>query len=137
MLMYYNGKQPHRAHHDDAGLDLYVHQDTEIPPGEIRDIDLGISIKTPQNTWALLTGRSSTLRNRGLLISQGIIDTGYTGPLYATAHNLTRNTVEILAGERIAQLIILPNLTQTIQLQQTDQLEQTDRGTGGFGSTGK
>lgn len=137
MDLQYTGKEPHRAHHDDAGLDLYVQQDYTIQPGTMVDLDLGTAIKTPPGTWALLTGRSSTMRNRGLLIAQGIIDTGYTGPLYATAYNLTEHTVEILAGERIAQLVILPNVTAQTSLCHVAKLGPTERGPNGFGSSGR
>lgn len=136
MRLYYTGTQPTRAHHDDAGLDLYVKTPTTIQPHTMEDIDLGTAIKTPPGTWALLTGRSSTMRNRGLLIAQGIIDTGYTGPLYATTYNLTDKPVHINAGDRIAQIIILPNLTQRTTLEHTTTLEQTTRGKNGFGSSG-
>jgi dUTP pyrophosphatase len=133
----YTGTTPTRAHHDDAGLDLYVHGDYSIEPGQMVDLDLGTAIKSPPGCWVLLTGRSSTMRNRGLLVAQGVIDPGYTGPLYATAHNLTNETVLVSEGERIAQLIVLPNLTQYIEPVQVSSLPETERGSKGFGSSGR
>jgi dUTP pyrophosphatase len=132
----YTGTPPSRAHHDDAGLDLYVHGDYTIWPGGMVDLDLGVAIKSPPDCWVLLTGRSSTMRNRGLLVAQGVIDPGYTGPLYATTHNLTTEPVHIQNGDRIAQLIILPNLTQYIDTVEVAALPQTERGAKGFGSSG-
>lgn len=39
------------------------------------------------------------------------------------------------AGEKIAQLVIVPCLLPELEL--ADHLEETDRGDGGFGSTGR
>lgn len=135
-VLQYTGTQPTRAHQDDAGLDLYVHGNHTVEPGQMADLDLGVAIKSPPNCWVLLTGRSSTMRNRGLLVAQGVIDPGYTGPLYATVHNLTQQTVYVQDGDRIAQLIVLPNLTQYIEPVQVSALPDTERGTKGFGSSG-
>jgi dUTP pyrophosphatase len=136
-VLQYTGVEPTRAHHDDAGLDLYVQGDYWIEPGHTVDLDLGVSIKSPPGTWTLLTGRSSTMRNRGLLVAQGIIDPGYVGPLYATVHNLRKEIVEVHDGERIAQLIVLPNLTQFVEPVRVTELPDTARGDKGFGSSGR
>ncbi len=133
----YLGNPPTRAHDDDAGLDLAVVGDYVIEPGDTVDLDLGVSIKSPPGTWTLLTGRSSTMRNRGLLVAQGIIDPGYVGPLYATVYNLRATAVQIAKGERIAQLIVLPNLTQHVELVSVTELPETARGRRGWGSSGR
>jgi dUTP pyrophosphatase len=135
-LLQFTGTEPTRAHDDDAGLDLYVQGEYTIQPGEMADLDLNLSIKSPPGTWTLLTGRSSTMRNRGLLVAQGVIDPGYTGKLYATVYNLRREPVIIAHGDRIAQLIVLPNLTQFIEPVLVAELPETKRGGRGFGSSG-
>lgn len=136
-VLQYVGTEPTRAHQDDAGLDLYVVEHSVVMPGEMADLDLGVAVKSPPGTWTLLTGRSSTMRNRGLLVAQGVIDPGYTGPLYATVYNLTKQPVQVQAGERIAQLIVLPNLTQCVEPVRVAALPQTERGAKGFGSSGR
>jgi dUTP pyrophosphatase len=136
-FLQYVGTQPTRAHDDDAGLDLYVKGDYTVEPGCMVDLDLGVAVKSPPGTWTLLTGRSSTMRNRGLLVAQGIIDPGYTGPLYATVYNLRSETVHVNDGDRIAQLIIMPNLTQQVEPIEVTDLPDTARGGKGFGSSGR
>lgn len=136
-VLQYVGTEPTRAHDDDAGLDLYVHGEYTIEPGEMVDLDLGVAIKSPPGTWTLLTGRSSTMRNRGLLVAQGVIDPGYTGPLYATVHNLRREPVVVHDGDRIAQLIVFANWTQSVVALEVTQLPETARGSKGFGSSGR
>ena len=137
MILRYVGTAPIRAYHDDAGLDLTVHGgDWRIPVGGTVEIPLGVSAKAPEGTWLLLTGRSSTFRNRKLLVGQGIIDTGYTGPLFAVVYNFGWEGQWVTEGERIAQLIVMPNLTRLVELLEVDVLPQTHRGGNGFGSSG-
>lgn len=133
-------KMPSRAYIDDAGYDLYVSEDTVVPAGAFVDIPTSVAMQLPSWSWGLLTGRSSTLRKRGLLVNTGIIDTGYRGELYAGVFNLTQTDVVVEAGERIAQIIILENATaktRVWQLEGDDELEPHQRGTNGFGSSGK
>lgn len=127
--------RPYRKHHDDAGLDLYVAEDTVVPLGEFRDVPCGISCELPEGTWGLLTGRSSALRTHGLLVHSGIIDGGYRGPLFAGAFSMQRD-VELKKGERIAQLILMSNTTERAGVVRVEDLSPSERGTKGFGSTG-
>lgn len=58
----------------------------------------------------------------------------YRGELLVPIHNDTDDEQYIEAGERIAQLIILPY--QNLNFIEVDELQKTDRGKDGFGSTG-
>lgn len=127
--------RPVTARIGDAGLDMIVSDQVAIPPNSFVDVPLGINIELPEGMWAMLTGRSSTIRKRGLLVTQGIIDNGYRGPMFAGVWNLTDEHVVLLKGERIAQLIILP-LAQLDAVEHVAELSETSRGLNGFGSTG-
>ena len=50
-------------------------------------------------------------------------------------HNDTDETQSIEAGDRIAQLIVMPYLP--IKFEEAEELSDTERGANGFGSTGK
>jgi dUTP pyrophosphatase len=131
------GCAPVTGYPGDAGLDLVVAKDTTIGFDQFVDVDLGISVEMPPGTWGMLTGRSSTMRKRGLLVTQGIIDNGYRGPLYAGVRNLSEGRVELKRGERIAQLILLPLPADSPPpLERVPALSESHRGTNGFGSTG-
>ena len=131
-------KMPIRAHHDDAGWDLFVSQDVTVPPHGFMDVPSGVSVELPNGYWGLLTGRSSTIRKRGLLVVQGVIDTGYRGELFSAVWNLTDKSVLLERGERVAQLILLPNATaSSVLVQAVDDLSPSERGFGGFGSSGR
>lgn len=141
MLAYVGGlgALPTRAHPGDAGFDLYTSEDTHIEPGQFVDVPCDLRIQLPVTMWALVVGRSSTLRKRGLLVPQGVIDSGYRGPIYAGCWNLGHQTVVVALGERIAQLIPLPLTAATLALRSVDQLDELnpgDRGEAGFGSSG-
>lgn len=127
---------PRRGYRDDAGFDLFVTEDTIIKPGEFVDIPCGVAVQFPDGVWGMITGRSSTLRDRGLLVAQGIIDHGYTGPLFAGVQNLTDRDVIVYAGDRVAQLILFPQVTETVGVAVVPELGVTERGARGFGSTG-
>jgi dUTP pyrophosphatase len=127
---------PSRAYEDDAGFDLYVQQGAVIHPGQVVDIHCGVALELPSDVWVLLIGRSSTLRKRGLMVNPGIIDPGYRGELFAGVMNMTGQDVWVEQGERLAQVIFLPNLTYSVDLVQVDQLGTHARGSNGFGSSG-
>lgn len=131
------GKLPTKVYGDDAGFDLYASQPAVVPVGEFRDIPCGIAMQTPYQTWALITGRSSTLRRRGLLVYQGVIDPGYRGELFVAVQNIGRNSQTIEVGERIGQVLLFNNTSMQVgDPRWVDQLDPHERGTNGFGSSG-
>lgn len=130
------GLAPTKAYADDAGFDLYCDADMVIEPSTFVDVPLGVAIKVPEGTWGLLTARSSTLRKHGLMVAQGVIDCGYTGPLFAGVWNMTDEPVKIEHGMRLVQYILMTNASLDVDAQQVDELPKTERGASGFGSSG-
>ena len=135
------GRMPAGGKPGDAGLDLFVSEPVVIEPGQFVDVPCSVAVGLPAGWWGLITGRSSTMRSRGLLVTQGVIDTGYRGLLFAGVYNLSDEPVAVAAGERLAQLILLPNVRSRrvgrLRLRRVWQLGETVRGVGGFGSTGR
>ena len=129
-------RMPTRAHDNDAGYDLYVAERTIVSAHSFEDVPSGVHVQLPEGSWGLLTGRSSSVRNRGLLVIQGVIDEGYRGELFSAVWNLTDHDVILEAGERVAQLILMPNITVTTELVEVQELDASVRGSNGFGSSG-
>lgn len=126
---------PTKGHHDDAGWDLYSIEDRWIWPKCAVDLSTGWDVNVPRRTWGLITARSSTFKRRRLVVHAGVIDPGYVGPLTVLVWNPGFFPRRIKAGERLAQLIIIPMIDTCIQI--TDQMPVTSRGTKCFGSTGR
>jgi dUTP pyrophosphatase len=136
---------PTRAYADDAGLDLRVSEETTLYWGTFKDVPLGINVALPEWSWGFLVGRSSTFRKRNIEIMPGIIDTGYRGQLFAACiwrpddvdpKDRDRAAYVLEAGDRIAQMIIIPNGTRDVMPVQMTELPKHERGINGFGSSG-
>ena len=125
--------KPTRAHPNDAGLDLYAMHSAVIPPCGHTKIETGIHAEIPVGYVGLLTSKSG-LMAKGIT-SRGTIDSGYTGSIKAVLYNHSHKCVEIEAGQKITQLVILPIITPELEV--VESLEETDRADGGFGSSGK
>lgn len=117
-------------------IDLHSSEDIELKKGEFYLIPLGVAMELPERYEAIITPRSSTFKNYGIIQANsiGIIDNSYCGdsdqwmmPVYAT-----RNTV-IHMNDRICQFRIIKNQPE-IKFNETDALKGNIRG--GFGSTG-
>ena len=132
-----DAKLPSAQHAGDAGLDLCSAVDVVVEPGERVMIPTGVSVAIPDGHAGLVLPRSGLASKHGLTMANapGLIDAGYRGELICAAVNLDRrDPVKILAGDRIAQLVIveLPDVTPIW----VDELPTSARGGGGFGSTG-
>lgn len=127
--------KPTRAHEHDAGADLRASEGVFIGSGRFAKVSTGVRVSIPEGRFGLLAARSS-LCGRGLMMLNGvgIIDSGYTGEIQVPLANVGSRTQHVAAGERIAQLIIVPCELPTFR--RVDKLEDTERGEGGFGSTG-
>lgn len=128
-----DARLPGYGYPGDAGMDLAIVGDHRINPGESRDLPTGIAIQMPAGHWGRITGRSSTLRKKGLFINEGVIDEGYRGELLVYVTNRNGLPVEVQSGERLAQLILQPIAQAPAAW--AAELSETDRGTNGFGST--
>jgi len=129
-----------KALEGDAAFDLYNASDATltIPPHTVLNVPAGIGIKLPDNYCGLIVARSSTLGKR-LIVVTGLIDSGYTGPIYTRVwhpnfDNMCR-PILIEPWERLSQMMILP--VPYLIVQPVDELPKTIRGNNGFGSTGR
>ena len=138
-------KMPTRAHTYDAGLDLYTPYDVTVPRAEYSPysggveicsatIDTGVHVEIPEGCVGFIKSKSGLNVKYGLT-AEGVIDAHYTGSIAVKLYNHTDRPYRFKAGDKIAQLVILPCLLPVPEL--VDHLEDTDRGAGGFGSTGR
>ena len=128
---------PTYAHSGDAGLDLCCLDDHILQPFERALIPTGLAIAIEPGYAGLVVPRSGRAIKDGLSLvnTPGLIDSGYRGEVKVAAINLDPDTpIQLYAGDRIAQLVIVPFSTAT--LTEVDEFDLTERNAGGFGSSG-
>ena len=125
---------PVRAHEQDAGLDLRTPISTVVEPHCGVVIDTGVHVELPQGTVGMIKSKSGLNCKKGI-ISEGVIDVGYTGSIRVRLYNTSNQPVSFEAGDKVSQLVILPMLTPQIEV--VEELEDTERGDNGFGSSGR
>ena len=122
-----------------AGADLYALVNGEtlaIAAGETVLVSTGLSVEIPEGYVGLIYARSGLATKKGLAPANkvGVIDSDYRGEVKVALFNQSGEDQIVLAGERVAQLVIAPYLA--VEYEQAEELSSTVRGEGGFGSTG-
>lgn len=131
-------KVPAYAHGTDAAADLYATEDITIKGHTYGNkIPTGVKIQLPEGWLAMILPRSSIGAKTPLRLSNsvGLIDSGYRGELGILYDNISDTDYEIKAGDRIAQLLVMPSYR--FQAKVVDILASSDRGETGFGDSGK
>lgn len=133
-------KTPERATEGSAGYDLRadISEPYLLRRGEIFPVPTGVAIALPDKNYvAVVCARSGLAIKHGIALANGvgIIDSDYRGEIKVGLINLGGEDFEIVPGERIAQMLIMP--VETPNLSVSAEISETDRGSGGFGSTGR
>jgi len=128
-----DGHEPTKAHGIDAGWDIRALRQTWLYTETVAQVLTGLRVNIPAGWYGQLLTRSSMAR-KGLIVVGGVIDAGYTGEIIVMIANVGTVTRLANAGDKIAQLVLLPVPRATWERVET--LEPTERGAAGFGSTG-
>ena len=126
---------PEKAHAADAGYDLRARETYIIRAHGSAVIDTGVHIELPPGTVGMLKSKSGLNVKHGI-VSEGVIDVGYTGAIMAKLYNHSDANYVVEAGDKITQLVILP-LAYVGELEQVSGLDPSERGDNGFGSSGR
>lgn len=130
--------EPTYAHETDAGADIYAAETITLQPHSLSNkIKTGLRITLPENWVGYIIPRSSIGMKTPLRLSNsiGCIDSLYRGEIGVLYDNISDEPYTINAGDRIAQLIIMP--CYHFKANVVEKLDETERGEGGFGSSGK
>jgi dUTP pyrophosphatase len=134
-----SARLPTRSRPGDAGYDLCGVEAFELPAGERTVVPTGIVLAMPPGVAGLILPRSGLAARYGvsLVNSPGLIDPNYRGEVSLVLVNTGRDTFHARAGDRLAQLLLVPYWAP--ELRAVDELsESTDgRGADGFGSSGR
>lgn len=129
---------PERAHEGDAGLDLRALEGGSVLPGARLRVATGLAVAIPAGHAGLVIPRSGLASRHGITVANapGLIDSGYRGELQVLLLNTDpAERFDYEAGERIAQLVVVP--VSLPAPQEVTDLDETSRGAGGFGSSGR
>lgn len=123
---------------EDLGYDIFALEAATLAPHQTARVRTGIAVEArhPQTgaPLGLLVRDRSSMAARGLATTAGVIDAGYRGEVLIVMTNLGDATVEVKAGEKIAQMIPVPVLTGPVT--EVESLEASAREGKGFGSSG-
>ena len=125
---------PQRAHDTDAGLDLRTPVDAYVRAGGSTVIDTGVHIQLPPGTVGMLKSKSG-LNVKDGIVSEGVIDEGYTGSITVKLYNHGTEAKQFSRGDKITQLVVLPVLY--VNVEQAEEIQGGPRGDNGYGSTGR
>lgn len=131
-----------------AGADIVIPDDVTIEPfsliGKGTLVPLGFSLDIPEGMQVHIMLRSSVGLKTPIRLSNGVglIDSDYKGELCLLLDNLSKNSIHIKSGTRIAQLVPFSTLkwefelivTHTGERKHFNPIQNTKR-SGGFGST--
>ena len=126
--------KPEFAHKTDAGADLRSPVEAVVPAHGSVVIDTGVHVEIPEGYVGILKSKSG-LNVKHDLIGTGTIDSGYSGSIRVKLYNLGDIDYQILRGDKIIQMVILPCVY--CEFTQVEKFAETERGDGGFGSTGR
>ena len=127
---------PSRATDGSAGYDLSLADGVTVKAGGTATGRTGVHVAIPKGNVGLVFARSSVGAKRHVVLANGtgVIDSDYRGEVLVPLHNYGSEPQSLEAGERIAQMVIVPCLSSSPVM--VEELPATGRGTGGFGSTG-
>jgi len=132
-----DARLPSYATPGSVGMDLRTPAGVRLEPGERKLVATGLRVAIPEGYEGQIRARSglAVKHGIGLVNSPGTIDSDFRGEIGVLLINWGDSTVELGAGERIAQFVICP--VARAEWIVVDELTTTERGEGGFGSTGR
>jgi dUTP pyrophosphatase len=138
-LLHPGARPPARTRPGDAGFDLSAVEDFALAPGERRVVPTGIAIALPPGVAGLVVPRSGLAARHGISVvnGPGLVDPNYRGELRVILVNLGAEPFAGEAGDRIAQLLLVPFVAPPVRV--VDELPPSpdERGENGFGSSGR
>jgi dUTPase len=129
------GKRLRKSTQRSAGLDIYLHQDSVVLPGQVNYLPLGFMLNPEtqhEDVCYLLLPRSSSYKNRDYEIKLGLIDNDYPDEIKLIVVGNEEKEVVIPANTKIAQFLPIKYLP--VEADENVIFSQEER-VGGFGST--
>ena len=138
-LLHPAAQPPARTRPGDAAYDLCCLKGFSLWPRERATVPTGVAIALPPGVAGLVTPRSGLASRHGISLvnAPGLIDPNYRGELRIILVNLGDARFEAHAGDRIAQLLLVPFVAPDVSVVEELPPSPDDRGENGFGSSGR
>jgi len=138
-LLHPAAQPPARTRPGDAAYDLRGLKGFSLWPRERATVPTGVAIALPPGVAGLVTPRSGLASRHGISLvnAPGLIDPNYRGELRIILVNLGDARFEAHAGDRIAQLLLVPFVAPDVSVVEELPPSPDDRGENGFGSSGR
>ena len=138
-LLRADARPPERTRAGDAAYDLRCVEPFELAPGERAVVPTGVAVAVPVGAAGLVVPRSGMAARHGISVvnGPGLIDPSYRGEVGVVLVNLGAEAYRGEAGDRIAQLLLVPTLTPEIRTVDELPASGDGRGEAGFGSSGR
>src|SRR6056297_3544273 len=120
-----HAKLPTRATPGSAGFDLYATYGFTLKPGQRHCFDTGVAANIPCGWVGLVQPRSGLALRHGIDTLAGVIDSDYRDSIGAMLINHGNEPYTVAVGDRIAQLVVVPFMGES---EQVDSLDDTGRG---------
>jgi dUTP pyrophosphatase len=137
-------KDPNRGTKNSAGIDFFIPEDfptTIIIPGKSVLIPSGIKANVPEGFAFIAHNKSGVATKKNLQVGASVVDEDYQGEIHIHLTNVGTDDIELNAGDKIVQFLLLPVAYEPVEIVNTfEELFDgvvTSRGSGGFGSTGE
>ena len=128
-------KLPSKNNPSDTGYDVYSVEQIVIPAGERKMVGVGLDFANiPGGYWLEPRSRSGLWFKHGIMVFNGVIDSGYTGEAGISLYNTSKTDYTVNVGDKIAQLVLHINCEVAIDW---GVKITSSRGDKGFGSSGR
>ncbi|WJN63908.1 deoxyuridine 5'-triphosphate nucleotidohydrolase [Erwinia phage Farigoule] len=136
LLCHPNATLPSYESRGAAAADIRSTESAFIMPGDAAVVGTGLKPEIPEGYVALIYSRSGHGFKNDIRLANcvGVIDSDYRGEIKVKLTNDGNSSFEVQPGDRVAQMMIVPAIQATFEVQ--ENLTSTVRGEGGFGSTG-
>jgi dUTP pyrophosphatase len=137
-LLHPDARPPMRTRPGDAGYDLCCLHAFELPPGDAAKVPTGLALAIPPSVAGLVVPRSGLAAKFRVSVvnAPGLIDPNYRGEVCVLLQNHGTEVFAAAAGDRVAQLLLVPFWAPQMCLVNELPASGDDRGAGGFGSSG-
>jgi dUTP pyrophosphatase len=125
----------------DLAYDVYALETIILMPGIVNKVRTGIAVSHDHlvNGHVVPDGQlirdRSSMASKGVFTHGGVIDAGYRGEVMVLLTTLTKQVIK--AGDKFAQMVPTPVLTDKVVVVEKLTTYGAERGDKGFGSTGQ